>query len=303
MKNNSRRLVLLAAALILVVALVIAGTAASVLAFRQFSGVGDFSLRSALSALQDEPDVERASDRGVLVIQVDPDGPAAAAGIERGTIILAVDGDAVDTRAELAAAIGAHEPGDTVSLTVQEGDEQAEIAVTLASAGAYLGVEAIGEPAAHGLGLEGMPFGFHHGMPEGGPAPMPGAPDEMPMPGAPGDMPMPGMPGFQFPEGMPAIVFAVEPDSPASGAGVQVGDVITAVDGEEVATRQALVALIAEKQPGDEVELTIQRAAETITLSLTLAPHPEDAERGYMGVYLQPRVMQEQAPFPGQQSG
>jgi S1-C subfamily serine protease len=292
MKSNSTRLVLLVAGLILVAALVIAGTAASVLAFRQFSNQGGLNLRSALSALQDEPEVARPSDQGVLIVHVDPDGPAAAAGIERGTIILAVDGETVDSRAELAAAIGAREPGDTVTLTVLRGDEETEVSITLESAGAYLGVEAVGEPSAHGLGLDAMPFGFHHGMPEV--APMPGAPD---------NMPMPGMPGFEVPAQMPAVVFAVEPDSPATAAGVQVGDVITAVDGDEVATRQALVEVIAGKQPGDVVELTLQRGAESVTVSATLAAHPEDAERGYLGVYLQPRVMQEQAPIPGQQSG
>ncbi len=47
-----------------------------------------------------------------------PGGPAADGGIAAGDLIKAVDGKAVATFAELAAALGQHKPGDEVTLTV-----------------------------------------------------------------------------------------------------------------------------------------------------------------------------------------
>ena len=38
---------------------------------------------------------------GVLVAAVDPDGPAAATGIERGDLIVSIDGQAVASRSDI----------------------------------------------------------------------------------------------------------------------------------------------------------------------------------------------------------
>ena len=55
-----------------------------------------------LAAQSEEP-------AGILVTAVDPDGPAATAGIERGDLILSVDGQAVTTTGELTEALAAAE--------------------------------------------------------------------------------------------------------------------------------------------------------------------------------------------------
>ncbi|WP_342163423.1 Do family serine endopeptidase [Methylobacterium sp. SD21] len=49
------------------------------------------------------------SDQGVAVMQVDPDGPAAAKGIERGDLILDVGGQSVSSPADVAAQVRAAE--------------------------------------------------------------------------------------------------------------------------------------------------------------------------------------------------
>ena len=53
------------------------------------------------------------------------------------------------------------------------------------------------------------------------------------------------------------------------------GDVITAVDGEEVETAEQLQSLVAEHAPGDELELTVVRDGETRTVTVTLADRPD----------------------------
>jgi Do/DeqQ family serine protease len=62
-----------------------------------------------------------ASVRGVVVTDVWPTGPAAHAGIVRGDVIQSVDGDTVDDDRALTFAIGAHRPGDGVTLMVARG--------------------------------------------------------------------------------------------------------------------------------------------------------------------------------------
>ncbi|GAA0923618.1 trypsin-like peptidase domain-containing protein [Pseudonocardia zijingensis] len=73
-----------------------------------------------------------------------------------------------------------------------------------------------------------------------------------------------------------AGVAAVDPDGPAAVAGVQVGDLIIQVDGEEVRTAQDLRALIAARKPGDVVRLTVVRppAAEPHTFTINLGELP-----------------------------
>jgi len=53
-----------------------------------------------------------------------------------------------------------------------------------------------------------------------------------------------------------AVVTAVVPGSPAEGAGLAAGDVVTAVDGAAVTSAEALGALIVEYRPGDTVTVS-----------------------------------------------
>jgi hypothetical protein len=69
---------------------------------------------------------------GVLVSKVLPDTAAAAAGVQVGDLILAVDGEAVAGPGELARAVSAHEPGTTVSLEVLRDGRRETLSATLA---------------------------------------------------------------------------------------------------------------------------------------------------------------------------
>jgi PDZ domain-containing protein len=74
-----------------------------------------------------------ATPRGVLVTTVSPDVPAAAK-LDPGDVIVAVDGTPVRTPAELRAQIGRRKPGDAVRLTLRRGEKAVEVTVrTIAS--------------------------------------------------------------------------------------------------------------------------------------------------------------------------
>ena len=67
-----------------------------------------------------------------------------------------------------------------------------------------------------------------------------------------------------------AYVNSVNADSCADKAGLQQGDIITAVDGEEITTYEELVNAKNQRSAGDEMVLTVYRDGETLTLTVIL---------------------------------
>jgi len=72
------------------------------------------------------------------------------------------------------------------------------------------------------------------------------------------------------------LVDSVRPGSGAQEAGVRRGDVITAIEGEEVASYGDLLSTLRDYQPGDTVGLTIVRGGEERTIDVTLGERPEN---------------------------
>jgi serine protease Do len=70
---------------------------------------------------------------GVVIGQVAPGSPAAAAGLQSRDVITAVDGQALPSDSALAQAISAHQPGDTLTLTVIRGGQQMSVSAALAA--------------------------------------------------------------------------------------------------------------------------------------------------------------------------
>lgn len=71
------------------------------------------------------------------------------------------------------------------------------------------------------------------------------------------------------------LVRGVEPGSGAEAAGVRRGDVITALEGEQVASYGDLIGALRDRQPGDTVGLTVLRDGEEQTIDVTLGERPE----------------------------
>ena len=71
-----------------------------------------------------------------------------------------------------------------------------------------------------------------------------------------------------------ARVVSVRSNTPSAKAGLQAGDVITALGGKPVASSNALRAAIDAHRPGDRVSLTYMRNGKSHTVQLTLASRP-----------------------------
>lgn len=75
--------------------------------------------------------LELTVDYGILVVDVVPESGAEAAGIEAGDVILEVDGQRVDFDNPFVEVLFDHEPGETVEVVVQRGEEDVTLDVTL----------------------------------------------------------------------------------------------------------------------------------------------------------------------------
>lgn len=199
-------------------------------------------------ASQDDQD----GGEGLVIAGVMDDGPAAAAGVVRGDILLRLDDQTIASYADLLSALRDRDPGDTVTLTVLHGDDERTLAATLGDRDgqAYLGIVpciGMGGEASIQLTVQGQAAG--------------------------------------------ARVISVVDGSPADRAGLEAGDTITSVDGEALSAENDLAGLISAYAPGDEVTLDVTRRTaegdgqdETLTLTVTLGEHPDDASRAYLGI-------------------
>lgn len=76
---------------------------------------------------------EAVGQDGVTIAELDPSGGAAAAGLQAGDVITAIDANPVTDYERLAAAISGKQPGETVTVTIERGGETQQVEVTLRS--------------------------------------------------------------------------------------------------------------------------------------------------------------------------
>jgi putative serine protease PepD len=67
------------------------------------------------------------------------------------------------------------------------------------------------------------------------------------------------------------MILSVEPDSPAAQAGLQEGDVITAIDGNPITSASEVVAAVQGTSAGTEITITYTRDQQEHETTATLA--------------------------------
>jgi S1-C subfamily serine protease len=176
------------------------------------------------------PAAPGTGDTGLVVVIVNANGPAAAAGVKRGDILLKINDTAVNTLADLKNVLKTVKAGDVLNLTVMHGDNQETLKLTVGNNN--------GNPD---LGL--VPFG---GGMRGG-----------------------GRFGFGK-EAAGAAITSVDANSPASQAGLKQGDRILAVDGTNLGPNSTLATLLASHKSGDKVVLHIMSGTTASDVTVTL---------------------------------
>jgi serine protease DegS len=77
-------------------------------------------------------------------------------------------------------------------------------------------------------------------------------------------------------EGRPGIVVAaVYRNSPAARAGMQAGDIIFSINGEQASDGRKSMNLVAQAKPGDKINIQIMRAGKTLELPIEIGVRPQ----------------------------
>src|SRR5262249_12447125 len=71
------------------------------------------------------------------------------------------------------------------------------------------------------------------------------------------------------------LVATAQPDSPAAHAGIESGDVITAINGRDIGDARDLARTISTVLPGDTVRLSVIRRGQEKTFNMTIGALPE----------------------------
>jgi putative serine protease PepD len=72
-----------------------------------------------------------------------------------------------------------------------------------------------------------------------------------------------------------ASISSVQPGSPASTAGLQQGDLVTAIDGKTISSTQQFIETVDTYSPGQTVTLKVKRGGGTQQIKLTLGTRPQ----------------------------
>jgi len=164
------------------------------------------------------PDMAKAfgmpNSHGVAIAQVEPTSPAAKAGLKVGDVITAVNGTSMDDVNTFRLQVAGFAPGTTINLKVARNGESLNVPVTLGEFNLEAENKGDGEGnlpnsgekgALHGVSVQALTSDLRQQL--------------------------------QVPEGTQGVVITeVDPDSAASAAGLQQGDIIVQVDRKPVTT-------------------------------------------------------------------
>lgn len=229
--------------------------------------------------------VEEATDLeegGARVYDVIPDSPAEEAGIEEGDVIVRFRGEPVGGPIALTRKIRAARPGETVELEIVRDGERKKIAVELGERPSWPGMGALKhlerledieklvvpdirkEIRKYRIPGGGQAWMFRFGgKPKLGVELVQTTPELREFFGADRDAGV--------------LVGRVMKGSAAEKAGIRVGDLIVAVDGEKVRDASEIVEALEDKD-GKRVELVVIRERRTIKLEADIPGEEEEEE-------------------------
>ena len=223
-----------------------------------YLGIEGTSLSPALAQQMNLP----ATQRGALIINVAPNGPAAQAGLQPGQQQATINGQQVPVGGDVITAINGQQitnmdelityletstqVGDTVTLTILRNGQTQQVKVKLTA-----------RPATQ--------------------TPVPQQPQVTPQVGGT-SLGIQGMTvtpqiaqGLNLPQDTRGVLVGdVLQGAPAASAGLQQGDIITGLAGQPVNSIDQLRTELQNHNPGEQVQLTILRNGQQQTLTVTL---------------------------------
>jgi S1-C subfamily serine protease len=214
-----------------------------------------FLLREDVPAVFASPRVENQMD-GLIISYVENGSPAADAGVVRGDILLSVGPVDTNSLIDLRSVLQEYSPGETVELEVLHGDDLRTLSAEIGEkeGSPYLGVSTC--MASVGGDVGKVPFGFNR--------------------------------EFEFLNSAGVLISQVVEDSPADQAGLQEGDMIVKVNGDEISPDSSLADMIGAYKPGEVITLLILRDGEELEVEVPLEESPQNDGQAYLGIYYLP---------------
>ena len=219
--------------------------------------------------------------RGVAVADVVEGSPAQTAGLQKGDVIIRVNGDEITSSRKLTRLIGEISPDHTAKITVSRGGSERDINVTLGRRPE----PKFGDGAFHfPEGIEKFEMPKFPNMPE-----LEKLPRIEGKPGEPfvwsftnrrqigvGLTPLTKQLSDHFGVENGALVNTVRENSPAAKAGLKAGDIIVEVDGKAVKGEMDVIRALGEKKEGD---VTVTYVRDRNRRSVTISP--EEVKGGF----------------------
>ncbi len=213
-------------------------------------------------------------DAGVVVNSVNSGSPADRAGFKPGDVLIEFDGQAVRSAQQFTRVVAETRPNRAVTAIVQRDGARQTLTVTPEAAGAGL-------PSVQPFNLDNFRDRLRQSTPRV-------APDVRRFFLEPGTASAPRRLGVEvtglsdqlaayFGVKGGALVSSVDAGTPAAAAGLQSGDVITAINGETVSGPSDLTARVRGAAEGATLEFRVTRDRKDLSLKAVLpsaAPRP-----------------------------
>jgi serine protease Do len=191
--------------------------------------------------------------KGALVSRVIPDGPAAAAGIEQGDVILAFDGKPVEAMRDLPRLVAAVAAGKTVEIEIWRDHETRTIAADIAK-------QQTDQVAAADEAAPAQPDGPGTALPALGATLAPVSAELKDR--------------FELPaDASGVVIVGLESDGPAADQGLREGDLIEKVSQQDVSTPADVERLTAAAQAAKQsaLLLLVNRQGDSLFVALKLS--------------------------------
>jgi serine protease Do len=222
-------------------------------------------------------DRKLSSARGVIVTTVEPDSPAAKAGLKENDVITQYDGQAVGGTVQFRRLVRETPPGRTVALVVSRDGASQSLSVELGDRNALL------EQQRKEMQGRMRDFGntYAFTMPQfdlnfGGPNAFEFSDARTPILGISAED-LSGQLGAYFgaPDGKAILVREVRPGTPAEKAGLKAGDVIMKLDGNPIHSLAELREQLRAKSGQQSLSVGILRKGSEMSVPVTIEkPHP-----------------------------
>ena len=193
----------------------------------------------------------KENEKGAEVVRVDDSSAAFKAGLKTGDIIVKVGESPITDPEALAKVVREHKPDEQVTLTYLRDGRQETAQVTLQKTKPFIIKDMEFSPGQFNVdGFKGMGDNIRIMM-------------RRPRLGA----------HIQDMEDSTGVkVLQVDPESPAATAGLQSGDVITAIDGQTVTGTDMALKALKDTEEKHSYSVTVNRGGQTLTLQVKI-PH------------------------------